>query len=155
MKAISKFYGITIDELLSGEELLSIAEEDSKEKQVHQRDLIFGLLDCSVILFFFLPFFGQSAEGAVEAVSLLSLSQISPYLKFAYIAVVAVIVIWGILTLTLQNFRNVLWLRHKEKISFVLGAAGELLLIIGSQPYAATFLFVFLIIKVLISRNKL
>ena len=30
LKAISKFFGVTIDELLSGDELLTIAEEDTK-----------------------------------------------------------------------------------------------------------------------------
>ena len=32
LKAISKFFGVTIDELLSGNELLTIAEEDSKQQ---------------------------------------------------------------------------------------------------------------------------
>ena len=30
LKAISKFFGVTIDELLSGDELLTIAEEDGR-----------------------------------------------------------------------------------------------------------------------------
>ena len=32
LKAIAKFFGVTIDELLSGDELLTIAEEDNKQK---------------------------------------------------------------------------------------------------------------------------
>ena len=32
LKAIAKFYSITIDELLSGEEILTLAEADRKEK---------------------------------------------------------------------------------------------------------------------------
>ena len=31
LKAIAKFFGITVDQLLSGEEVLTIAEEDQKE----------------------------------------------------------------------------------------------------------------------------
>ena len=62
LKAISKLFGITIDELLSGDELLNIAEEDTKLKERALRDLIFGLLDCSMALLLFLPFFGQKAE---------------------------------------------------------------------------------------------
>ena len=45
LKAISKFFRVTVDELLSGEELLTIAEADTKAKETHFRDLIFGLLD--------------------------------------------------------------------------------------------------------------
>ena len=51
LKAIAKFFGVTIDELLSGDELLTIAEEDNKQKGKHLRDLVFGLLDCSVAMY--------------------------------------------------------------------------------------------------------
>ena len=44
LKAISKFFSVTIDELLSGEEVLTIAEEDQKQKEAHLRDMVFGLL---------------------------------------------------------------------------------------------------------------
>ena len=37
LKAIAKFFSVTIDELLSGEEVLTIAEEDQKQKEVHAR----------------------------------------------------------------------------------------------------------------------
>ena len=33
LKALSNFFGVTIDELLSGEELLIIAEEDTNQKR--------------------------------------------------------------------------------------------------------------------------
>ena len=56
LKAISKFFGVTIDVLLSGEELLDVAENDSKQKETHIRNILFGLLDISVLILFFLPF---------------------------------------------------------------------------------------------------
>ena len=77
LKAIAKFFGVTIDQLLSGDELLTIAQEDSKQKESHLRDLVFGLLDCSTAMFFFLPFFGQKTNGLIREVSLLSLTGIS------------------------------------------------------------------------------
>ena len=90
LKAISKLFEITIDELLSGDELLNIAEEDTKLKERALRDLIFGLLDCSMALLLFLPLFGQKADGVFRAVSLLALSDIQPYLKTVYISFVCV-----------------------------------------------------------------
>ena len=71
LKTIAKFYDVTLDDLLSGDEILSVAEEDSKEKQANYRDLVFGLLDCGGAMLFVLPFFGQKAEDMVRAVSLL------------------------------------------------------------------------------------
>ena len=58
LKAISKFFSVSLDELLSGEEILAIAENDHKQKERTLRDLIFGLLDCGMALLLFLPFFG-------------------------------------------------------------------------------------------------
>ena len=57
LKAIAKFFGVTIDNLLSGEEFLTIAEEDTRQKENHFRDLVFGLMDCSAAMLFFLPLY--------------------------------------------------------------------------------------------------
>lgn len=62
LKAIAEFFGVTIDELLSNGELICIAEKDSHQKTQHMRDLVFGLIDCSVVMLFFIPLFGQ--QGA-------------------------------------------------------------------------------------------
>ena len=149
LKAISKFFSVTIDELLSGEQLLSIAEEENKQKEKHIRDLVFGLLDICVALFLFLPIFAQKAEGVIREVSLLYLTAVSPYLKVIYLSFTAVIVLWGITSLALQNISKGFIVKNKSKISLVLSVIGALMFIISLQPYAAIFLFVFLIIKVL------
>lgn len=149
LKAISKFFGVTIDKLLSGDELLTIAEDYNKQKEKHFSDLVFGLLDCSVIMFLFLPFFGQKSDGIIQSVSLLSLTEIASYLRTAYFVAVIGIVLSGILTLALQNCQKSLWVKNKNKISLILNSVAALLFIISSQPYAAAFLFIFLAIKAL------
>ena len=84
LKEISRYFSVSIDELLSGEELLSVAENENREKENHFRDLIFGLLDCSIAMFLFLPFFGQKIGGTIYEVSLLSLTEYEIYLKITY-----------------------------------------------------------------------
>lgn len=154
LKVIAKVFGVTIDELLSSDELLTIAETDHKQKEQHLCDLVFGLLDCSAAMFFFLPFFGQNANGMMRAVSLLRLAEIAPYLKSAYFAVVIGIVLWGVLTLALQTCYRKFWEGYKRGLSFVLNVVGEFLFIISLQPYAAAFLFALLIIKGLLCIKK-
>ena len=149
LKEIAKYFSVTIDELLSTDEVLTIAEKDNKQKEKHLRSLVFGLLDISVIMFFFLPFFGQKANGIVQEVSLLSLNGIATYLKTSYYAIVISIAVYGILTLTFQNYQKTFWVKNRDKISLILNVAAVLLFIISSQPYAGTFLFIFLIIKAL------
>ena len=150
LKAIAKFFSITIDELLSGDELLTIAEADNRQKEMHLRDLVFGLLDCSITMVFFLPFFGQKQNEMILEVSLLSLTGIAPYLKAAYWAIVSCIAASGILTLALQNCAQAVWVRCKRKLSVLLNLIGTVLFVISQQPYAATFLLIILATKVLL-----
>lgn len=147
LKAIARFFGVTIDELLSSDELLTIAEKDTEQKENHIRDLVFGLLDISVAVFFFLPLFGQKVNGIIQEVSLLSLTEIASYLRIAYFVVAIGIAVFGILTLSLQKCQQLFWVRNKNKISLILNAVGVTLFIISTQPYAAILLFVFLVIK--------
>ena len=149
LKAISKYFSVSLDELLSGEEILAIAENDNKQKERTLRDLIFGLLDCGMALLLFLPFFGQKADGVIRSVSLLALSNIQPYLKTTYIAFVSIMVVLGIMTLALQNCCQRFWTQSKSILSLSLSAVGVCLFIISQQPYAAVFVFAFLIIKTL------
>ena len=149
LKAISKFFSVSLDKLLSGEEILAIAENDHKQKERTLQDLIFGLLDCGMALLLFLPFFGQKADGFIRSVSLLALSNIQTYLKTAYIAFVGIMIVLGVMTLALQNCRQRLWIQSKSVLSLSLSAGGVCLFIISQQPYAAVFVFAFLIIKAL------
>ena len=154
LKEISRFFSVTIDDLLSGSEILTIAEEDQKQKNSLLLDLVFGLLDLSVSIFLFLPLFGQREHDTVYEVSLLALSNIAPYLMGAYITIIAGMILWGILTLALQNCNGKFWVNYKRRISFLLGGLGTLLFIVSMQPYAAALLFIFLSIKILIFVKK-
>lgn len=147
LKAIAAFFGVTVDELLSGEELLTLAAEDTKAQQTRVRDLVFGLLDCSTALYLVLPLFGQTVGDTVTEVSLLDLTAVQPYMRVAFFVAVIALVIVGIATLALQAWQHPRWLRVKSMLSLILGVVTALLFILALQPYAAVLAFVFLIIK--------
>jgi transcriptional regulator with XRE-family HTH domain len=148
LKAIAKYFSVTIDELLSSDEVLTIAEEDSKKKESHFCDLIFGLLDLSTAMFFFMPLFGVRSDQGIQAISLMMLDGIYPYLKTAYLAATVILISVGILTLALQNVQLRSWAKNKTILSLSIGAILVLLLIATRQPYAAVFAFVSWAIKV-------
>ena len=149
LKALAKFFRVTVDELLSGNELLTISEADQKQKENHFRDLLFGILDLGAATLLFLPFFGQKTDGEIYGVSLFALTDIAPYLEVSYYLIVITMIAVGVLTLALQNWDQAFWMRSKRKTSLFLNTIGVLLFIISQQPYVATFLLIFLIIKVL------
>ena len=73
---------------------------------------------------------------------------------FSYFAIVVISILTGILTISLQNCRHRLWLKNKSQLSLVLSALGALLFIVSKQPYAATFLFVLFIIKIILITKR-
>ena len=149
LKAISKCFSVTVDELLSSDELITLAEQEQQKNEMNIKDIVFGLLDCSMALLLFLPFFAQSANGTIKDVSLFALTEIQPYLKTLFFVVVISSIILGLLTLVLQNIIDAAWMWRKISISLIFSAVGVVLFIVSRQPYAAVFVFMFLIIKAL------
>lgn len=149
LKAISKYFSISIDDLLSGEELLTIADEDCKQREKHICDLVFGLLDCSMIMFLFLPLFGQRGGEVINCVSLFALTGVAPYIMIPYFIIIFGIILIGVLTLAFQNLEISFWVKHKYKFSIGLSVISASAFMMTLQPYAALVSFVFLVIKAL------
>lgn len=150
LKRISEYFSVSLDELLSSEELLTAAQEEGRKKEQHFRDLVFGLLDVSVMMFLFLPFFGQRVNGVIQEVSLLGLTEVEIYIKIPYLILVFALMIWGVLILALQNCAGAFWIHNKYKVSLGLSSLAVLMFVASRQPYAAAFSFLFLIIKALL-----
>ena len=147
LRAISRFFSVSIDNLLSTDEVLAIAGEDCEQQKRRYFSLSYGLLDCGAAMLLFLPLFGQAAEGVVREVSLLALTGVSPWLKAVFIALVTATVLLGVAALALQSVSHSLWTRCRTGLSLLLSSAGVLLFILTRQPYAAVLLFAFLAAK--------
>ena len=149
LKAIAKFFSVTVDQLLSTDEILTVAEEDSKEKDNHRKDLILGLLDIGAAMLIFLPLFAEPVGEMIVSVSLIQLNAVQPYLKVIYLSLVILTSLSGVLTLSMQNCNTRFWVKSKTKISLTLSVLLVLIFILSSQPYAASLAFILLIIKAL------
>ena len=148
LKAISKFFSVSIDDLLSGEEVLTIAQEDQRQAGDRMRGLMFGLLDCCALLLAVLPLFGVETDGVVRAVGVLDLTR--PWLRAVYLGMILAQAVLGLGTLALQNWDQPLWIRSRTALSLVLSTLCVLLFLLSRHPYAACFAFLFLGMKVLI-----
>ena len=156
LKAIAAFFSITVDELLSADEALVIAEDSGRRSEAHLRDLIYGLLDLSMVLLFFMPFFASRVDGVMQSsASLLTVDGIQPYLRFLYYTVTLATLATGVVTLALQNISVIWWQKHKASISLSVGMLALILFTASLQPYAALFSFTLLALKtaILIKRR--
>lgn len=150
LRMISEFFSVSIDDLLSSNEVLNIAEENNHKSEKHLTGLVFGLLDLSMLLLLFLPLFAQRVGEAITPSSLISLDGVQPYIKVSYFILVISTSLFGAVTLALQGFCATLWLKLKGIISLSLGILTVILFMITLQPYASVFTFALLLIKVLL-----
>ena len=71
LKYISKIFNVSIDELLSNEEIIDIAKNENTSNIEKINNLVYGLLDIMSILFIFLPLYGQKIGEKFYTVSLI------------------------------------------------------------------------------------
>ena len=78
LKCISKFFSVTIDELLSGEELITLAETENRSNLKKIYSFIYGILDMMAVTFILLPLYGKLVDGYIYSVNLLSFTDTTP-----------------------------------------------------------------------------
>lgn len=154
LKAIAKLFSVTVDELLSSDEILTVAEEDVKQKEQGSRCFMLALLDVSAVLLLFLPLFAQKREGHIESVALIYLTEAPIYLKILYLAAIIGTVLSGILALVLQALKTDFLSRSRVTVSFTFSILSVLLFMLSLKPYAAAFTFVLLTVKSLVNFKR-
>jgi len=153
LKAISKYFSVTIDELISGEKLLDAASEDQDKQYVRFQNTVFGFVDCSMLMVFLLPLFRRITESGAEAVSIAAWNA-SFYLKTAFCILLSFMVLIGIMTFVLKDADFPTWNRYRRKLSLVPHLMALLLVMINLHPYAAVYLLALLGIKAFILIRK-
>jgi len=146
LKLLARVFSLSIDELLSNDELVVIAENQSREVSRNIRSLVFGILDFMSALLFFLPLLGNKRGGEIVFVALPAL-EISQGIKLVLLVVMITTVIFGVAGLALQNCTKPLWIKLTVPFSVSLSIMGVLLFNMTRQPYASTFLFCLLLFK--------
>lgn len=147
LKALAKFFCVTVDELISADEVLTIADEDKKGREKRFRDILYGVLDISAVMFVFLPFFAERGEGMAHGVSLIALGGVQTYLKVIYFFCIAASALIGGLMLALQRCGFVFWIKSKTVVSLLVTTVSVLVFTVSLQPYAAVFAFILLAVK--------
>lgn len=145
LKELAKFFSVTIDELISPDEIITAAKEEKQELIGDYTSLLCHVLDIFTALLLFIPVFGNSADK--QSVSLLALSDTQPWIKIAYAVIIGLTVLNGICGMIISRFDKPLWSKHRLITGIALSVIACLLFIITRQPYAGIFCFAILIIK--------
>ena len=148
LKCISKVFSVSIDELLSGNELITLAESENRSNISKIYSLMYGILDLMAVVFIFLPFYGQQEGDFIRFVTLLAYSDTSEIIRTSYFVILILMGTLGFVELTIQVGINEKGLRVSKTCSIILQALAILIFIMTRQPYITAFIFMLLMIKV-------
>ena len=147
LKEISKFFDVSIDDLLSGEKLLSIAEKENKSNIRNICDFLFGIVDLFSFILVVLPLYPNTIDGFVYSVNLLNYTQISSinlkFYWFLFASLFAVGVIKIILTRTEVEKGNKILIT----LSIALNIFIVIFLALTREVYAVIVVFLLLVAK--------
>lgn len=158
LKEISKFFSVSIDDLLSGEKLVSIAEKENKSNIRHICDLLFGVVDLMTLTLVILPLYPNPIDGYIYSVNLFAYTHTTPFNRFVYWTMFIALIMIGGLKVLLNQMKIEKGQKIITNISIGLSIITILFLAMTREAYAITMAFLLLIIKGMlvlkISRNQ-
>jgi transcriptional regulator with XRE-family HTH domain len=146
LKELSRFFSISIDELICPDEIIVAAADDKREFADRYRLLICGALDVLVAMLLFIPAFGNGADSTAT-VSLFDLTGVSSWLSSTFVALIGAMVLEGACSLVVANLDKPTWGKRLLGLGMVLSVAAVAVFIASRQPYAGMVCFSLLVIK--------
>ena len=147
LKEISAFFGVTIDELLTGERLLSIAEREKKESMRRLCDQLLGGADLLAVVLMILPLYPKTVEGFVYSVNLFQYVETSEFNRLIYWGLFLGLVALGIIKLVITQLGAGKGQKTVTCTSMAAGMAAVIFLALAREAYAVTAAFLLLALK--------
>lgn len=150
LKALSAFFSVSVDDLLSAEKLMDIAEKDAESRMRRASGRLFGAVDLSAFLLIFLPLYPNPADGYVDSVNLLAFANVSPAIRGIYWALFLALILAGAVKIVLTEFRVEKGQRAVTAFSMGVGILCVFLLALAKEAYAVVVAFLLLIGKTML-----
>jgi len=145
LRELSRFFSVSIDELISPDEVVSAAQAERRSFALGYASLVCGLLDVLPALLLVVPMFGNG-PGDSATVSLLSLTGTSTWIRAFFAACVGATVLCGLCELVASRTDG-RWGKLALAVGVVLSAASVAVFILARQPYAGITCFALLATK--------
>ena len=146
LKEISRYFAVSIDDLLSGEQLITIAEKENKSNLNTICDLLLGFVDLFSLVLIFLPLYPKSVNGYIYAVNLFDYVDNDVLIITIYWALFIGLTIIGIVKILMVYFK---FEKGKVVNSLSVGFSvfAVLFLAMVREPYAIVVAFLLLLVK--------
>ena len=141
LKEISQFFSVSIDDLLSSEKAIFIAEKENKTNITNICEMLFGIIDLFSIALVTLPLYPKALNGYIYSVPLTAYTDI-PHIRIRlYWSGFALLFICGMFKLifalkNIDKYQNITTI-----ISITTNIIYVLLLALSKEPYAVVIAF--------------
>ena len=151
LKYMSKLFNISIDDLLSSEEILDIAEQDKQQKIKKNNGFIFGAFDLLSLFMIILPLYASTVNNYIYSVSLFATlfakNDLLNYIKISYLVSYIILFIIGIIEIILSLLGKEKIQKYLNIISISIHLLVILFLIMTKEPYACSLIFMLFVFK--------
>ncbi len=147
LKEISSYFSVSIDELLSGEKLLSIAERENKSNMQNLCDMLIGILDLLSVTLIVLPLYPNPIDGYIFSVNLFSYTETTSFNRFVYWGLFTTLMAAGIAKILLTRLMIVKGRKLLTAGSMGLSILAVLFLAMTREAYAVTMAFLLFVTK--------
>ena len=147
LKEISRFFSVSIDELLSAEKMVSIAEKENKENIQYICNMLLGTVDLMALALIILPIFPSLRDGFYYAVSLPYYTQTSDFNLACYWGLIVSLVLMGVAKLIMTRLRLKRGQKTVTTLSLVIGIIAVLFFAMAREAYGAVILFLMVVAK--------
>ena len=150
LKQIANYFSISIDELLSGERLITIAENENRTNLKNMGNMLFGVVDIFSFIMIILPLYPNKIDDYIYSVNLFNYTQTADFNLVIMWSFYLALILIGISKILLTQLNIEKGQKVITNISLVLGILAVLYLAMTRDAYAITVVFVLLIIKVML-----
>lgn len=150
LKGISAYFSVTIDDLLSSEKLLFIAEKENKSNLQSMCDLLFGMIDVCACLLIVLPLYPNTVNGFIYSVNLFAYTEVTPLNKTFHWILFLFLIACGITKAFLTKYKATKNPKIITDISMGLHILTMLFLALTRESYAIVVAFLLLMAKTML-----
>lgn len=151
LKQIARFFSVTIDELLTGEKLLSIAEKENQSNMQNLCRMLAGAIDLFYFLLIVLPLYPKSMDGFISSVNLIAYTETTAFNRMIYWGMFLALIVIGMLEIALVQLKITKAHKIQLAVSMLLSILAVLFLALTGETYATALAFLLFILKVFLS----
>lgn len=156
LKSIAELFSVSIDDLLSSDELIVLAETENRSNIDRLYNCIYWIIDILMPVLIFMPLYGErDSTGFIRSVPLLSNGDLPTITRIFYITPLVLMALFGAIEIIIERRNKD---NEQQKATFYSLAIHVFAIIafsMSQQPYVIFLIFILFLIKIIVLFKKM